>query len=138
MAAADCCGMVTQSKTGKRGEPRTAQEIAMIKRKQIGLDEAAGKTIEGVAGLFQGRIILYTDGTFSHFEAADEYGSKRILERRYYDTNSDVSVDELIKIGFWTQEECDQLYAEKQAKWQEDRERADRYNYEKLKAKFGG
>lgn len=109
----------------------------MIKRQQIELDDAAGKTIVGVAGLFQGRIILYTDGTFSFFGAEDEYGSERIRERRYYEANSDVAVDRLIEIGFWTQEEYDQFSAEEQAKWQAERERADRYNYEQLKAKFG-
>jgi hypothetical protein len=108
----------------------------VLKRTQIGLDDAAGKTIAGVAGLFQGRVILYTDGTFSHFEAHEEYGSERILEPRYYDANSDVSYEELIKIGFWTQAETEQFSAEKHAKWQANQDRVDRHNFERLKAKY--
>ena len=106
-------------------------------KQQINLSACAGKTIAAVAGLFENRLIVFTDGTFAHFRAAHDYdGAVEINDCEYKVGRSDVSHDECVAAGLYTESELAVLLANRDAEWKLRQLASEREQYERLKAKF--
>lgn len=103
---------------------------------QVELDACAGKTIQGVAGLFQYRIITFIDGTFTHFCASSYDSDVSIEDEQYTIGNSDVSHEDCIRVGLYTADELGTMLSVREANWKHRREQQERQQYEQLKAKF--
>lgn len=99
-------------------------------------DKAAllGKTVADVrtANLDQDWLLLFTDGTGVVFHGTVSGGDPEV--------GIDAEPDDytLVEFGLMDPAERDRRFAARQAAWRAQSEQAEREQYEKLKAKFGG
>lgn len=108
-----------------------------MKRQRIPLADAAGKIVAGIAGVCDDRLILFTDGTYVYLGVDHGHeGDASVEDMEYVYGDSDVSIDQLIKIGFFTQEEVDQLGRERSAESRARFDQQERNEYLRLKTKF--
>lgn len=104
---------------------------------QVDLHASVGKTIAGVAGNFDRRMIVFTDKTFVHLGVDRGYDGDASVEDEKYDwADSDVPHEELIALGVFTKEELDLERTSRHMQWMKKSEEDDRALYERLKSKF--
>lgn len=107
--------------------------------KQIRPQDAEGKTIRRVVGGFCSNLLVtFTDGTFIHLKAVSGYdgGDASIEHDPYAVGDSDVSQEECIAAGLYTGGELSAMLQERTAKYERQRDAAERATFERLKAKF--
>ena len=108
-------------------------------KQEITYTEAIGKTIEAIelSHTSGGMIIVFTDGTFTHFEVHHGYhdDAPEIMWSKL--DLLDFGDDQLITAGVISQDELDQIRKQKSAKFKAKKEAYDRQEYERLKKKFG-
>lgn len=101
--------------------------------KQVGFLEIAGKTVVAVGAWCETVAIVFTDGTFAHFEAQTCYDSCEIADEPI---TPDRMYSWHVGLGIATQEEIDVEHARVEREQGAQRELAQRREYERLKAKF--
>lgn len=93
-----------------------------------------GKTVKAVRTNFEYLLILFTDDTFSRYEAVVEWDLKYINECKEGLLTFDQEV--LVELGIVTQEEIDNYHREKESKNSYAALEQKRQQYEELKKIF--
>lgn len=109
-------------------------------KKQVKLHKASGKTIAQVIEGYDDLMIVYTDDTFSFLHPKNGYESDADFEEPdYLKSPSDWCIDResVVQSGVMTKEESDEKERQRMADWEASREREERQQFERLKAKFG-
>jgi len=106
----------------------------------VKLREAAGKTISAVEFSFDNEqvVIAFTDGSFAAVRTAISFidDNTPYLEDGYFELFDFVGLDQLIRAGILTEPEMADLRARRNAAEAADREKQERGEYERLKAKY--
>jgi hypothetical protein len=106
----------------------------------VKLKEAAGKTISAVEFSFDNEqvVIAFTDGSFAAVRTAISYigDNAPYLEDGYFELFDFVGLDQLIRAGIATKDELADLRVRRNAAEAADREKQERGEYERLRAKY--
>jgi hypothetical protein len=103
------------------------------------LREAAGKTVGAVEFSFDdGQVVIaFTDDTFAAIRLAENFiDDSYHLEDGHFDVFGFLNLDRLIRAGILTEAELEDLRVRRNAAEAADREKQERAEYERLKAKF--
>jgi len=103
--------------------------------KEISLEEIKSKTIKDIifSHFLENMILLFTDGTFIHFESSQSESEIRPEE---FDSDNFYGVEKVIAAGIITPEEIKQIEKEERQKRAEELEENEKTHLERLKAKY--